>query len=413
MKRVDAVVIGGGQAGLATSRALGDRGVGHVVLERGRVAERWRSERWDSLTMLTPRWMSRLPGWAYRGPDPHGFMSRDELVVYLEQYARSFDAPVESGVTVTSVVRDRAGYRVATSAGTWWAPSVVIATGHSDRPRVPDFATGVDERIAQVVPSRYRRPDRLPAGGVLVVGASATGVQLASEIQGSGRPVTLAVGRHSRLPRRYRGRDILEWFDAMGVFNERADRVPNLASSRGAPSLQLVGSRDHRSIDLATLQDEGVRLVGAMVAAGGGRARFARTLGEHVGIAEQRLADQLARIDAYIASRAMDAPAAEPIRPVPVADAPAELDLFAYGIRTIVWATGFRRSYPWLHVPVLDPRGEIRHVRGVTAAPGLFAIGLHFQSRRNSSFIDGVGPDARAIARHVASHVGRPTAAAA
>jgi len=415
MKSAAAIVIGGGQAGLAMSRALTDRGIGHVVLERGRIAERWRSERWESLRMLTPRWMSRLPGWHYRGPDPNGFMSRDELIEYLDGYARSFDAPVETGVSVTGVARNGTGYRVATTKGEWWAPHVVLATGHCDQPKMPGFAGALDPRIVQIVPSRYRKAELLREAGVLIVGASATGVQLAAEIHATGRPVTLAVSRHTRLPRRYRGHDVMAWFDAMGVLNQSVDQVPNPASSRRAPSLQLIGSDDHRSVDLGTLQDMGVRLTGPAVAADGPRMRFSADLGRTVAMAEERMAQQLAGIDAHIRARGLEGalPAAEPMPPVRVPEAPAELDLAAEGIRTVIWATGFRRSYPWLQVPVLDARGEIRQRNGVTPAPGLYALGGFFQTRRNSSFIDGVGVDARTIARHMHRHMTRRTFAAA
>jgi putative flavoprotein involved in K+ transport len=405
MRSAEAIVIGGGQAGLAMSRALTDRGIEHVVLERGRIAERWRSERWASLQMLTPRWMNRLPGWSYRGPDPNGFMDRDELVTFLDDYAASFRAPVECGVTVTSVARDGTGYRVATTRGDWWAPHVVIATGHCDLPLVPGIASALDPNVSQIVSSRYRRADLLREGGVLIVGASSTGVQLAAEIQASGRPVTLSVGRHTRLPRRYRGHDIMAWLDAMGVLNQRADQVPNLATSRRAPSLQLIGSANRRSIDLGTLQAMGVRLAGRAVRSEGRRMHFADDLAAHIGRADERLRRQMAAIDAHIRARGLDPalPSVEPMAPVPVPDAPRTIDLGAEEIRTVIWATGYRRSYPWLNVPVLDPRGEIRQTGGVTPAPGVYALGLFFQTRRNSSFIDGVGIDARAIARHMAS----------
>lgn len=414
MKSAEAIVIGGGQAGLAMSRSLTDRGIEHVVLERGRVAERWRSERWASLKMLTARWMSRLPGFSYRGADPNGFMGRDELIDYLDEYARSFAAPVETGVSVTSVARDGTGYRVETTQGDWWAPNVVLATGHCDLPKVPAFAGALDPRIVQMTPNAYRRADLLREGGVLIVGAAATGVQLAAEIQASGRPVTLAVSRHTRLPRRYRGHDIMAWFDAMGVLNQSVDSVPNLAGSRRAPSLQLVGSDDHRTLDLSALQSLGVRLTGRAVGVDGARMRFADDLAAHVRVAETRMADQLARIDAHIRDRGIDGalPAAAPMPAVEVPAAPHSLDLEAAGIRTVIWATGFTRRYPWLQVPVLDATGEIRQKGGVTPARGLYVIGQFFQTRRNSSFIDGVGVDARAIARHVERQLSRRMAAA-
>jgi len=410
MRRTEAVVIGGGQAGLAMSRCLTDSGVDHVVLERGRVAERWRSERWDSLRLLTPSWQSRLPGFRYEGPDPDGYMRMPEVVDYLERYARSFAAPVEDGTTVLAVERAAAGYRVRTDRGVWEAPSVVIATGHCDTPVVPGLARHLPDDVVQVVPTRYRNPRPLPEGGVLVVGASATGVQLADEIHASGRPVTLAVGRHTRLPRIYRGKDILWWLDAMGIFDESAGEVFDIGVSRNQPSLQLVGRPDHATLDLPALQARGVRLVGRASGAAGDRVLFDDDLVAHTVAADARLARLLQRIDIYAARTGLDAEVEppEPFRPfLWPAPAPVEIDLRDEGIRTVVWATGFRRLYPWLKVPVLDARGEIRHEGGVTPFPGLYVIGLYFLRRRKSSFIDGVGRDALDLTAHLAAHLRR------
>lgn len=415
MTRTDTVVIGGGQAGLALSRCLTDLGVEHVVLERGRIGERWRSERWDSLRLLTPRWQSRLPGFAWRGPDRDGFMHRDEVVELLESYARSFAAPVERGVTVTRVERRGAGYRVATDRGEWRAPHVVVATGHCDRAAVPKFAAGLPEDVAQAVPTRYRGPASLPAGGVLVVGASATGIQLAAEIQASGRPVTLAVGRHNRLPRRYRGRDILAWLDAMGWLDEPVDPARGPAAARRQPSLQLVGRPDHASLDLGVLRAAGVRLVGRALDAVAGRVLLADDLADSMAAADARLASTLARVDAWIARSPHAAGTPPPDAPPPLdpPPAPRALDLAGEGIRSVLWATGYRRAYPWLAVPVLDRDGEIVHEGGVTRAPGLYALGLQFQRRRNSSWLDGVGRDAEHLAARIAARLARAARAVA
>jgi putative flavoprotein involved in K+ transport len=410
MRRVETVVIGGGQAGLAMSRCLGDRGIDHVVLERGRVAERWRGERWDSLRLLTPRWQSRLPGFRYEGDEPHGYMTMTEVVDYLEAYGRSFAAPVEERATVLSVKPAGRGYRVDTDRGVWEASSVVIATGHCDVPLVPGMAARLPADVFQLVPTRYRNPGELPPGGVLVVGAAASGVQLADEIRASGRSVTLAVGRHTRLPREYRGRDILWWLDAMGVLDEAVDEVFDVAISRSQPSLQLVGRPDRSTLDLPTLQARGVRLVGRAVGVEGSRVCFADDLVAHTVAADARLARLIQRIDVYAARTGLDAEAGprEPFRPfLWPAPAPTEVDIRAEGIATVIWATGFRRQYPWLEVPVLDQRGEIRHEGGVTSSPGLFVIGLYFLRRRNSSFIDGVGRDAMDLAGQVAGHLRR------
>jgi putative flavoprotein involved in K+ transport len=415
MKRTATVVIGGGQAGLAMSRHLADRGIDHVVLEKGRVAERWQSERWDSLRLLTPRWQSRLPGWSYRGPAPDSFMTRTEVIDYLDAYARSFAAPVLAGVAVEAVERQAEGFRVVTTAGAWHAATVVIATGHCDRPSVPPLAAGLAPDIGQVVPTRYRHPGQLDEGGVLVVGASSTGVQLASEIQASGRAVTLAVGRHTRLPRRYRGRDILAWLDAMGVLSETAAQAHDLAASRRQPSLQLVGSEDHHSLDLGVLQERGVRLAGRVLGVDERRVQLADDLAASIARADAKMHGLLDRVDRFIERSGLDAahPAEARPRPVPAPASPRVIDLAAEGVRTVVWATGYRRDYPWLRLRVVGAGGEIEQEGGVTAEPGLYVLGLYFMRRRNSSFLDGVGADAAALADHITRRMARRRAAAA
>ena len=410
MRRTEAVVIGGGQAGLAMSRCLAQYGIDHVVLERGRVGERWRSERWDSLRLLSPNWHTRLPGFRYDGADPDGFMRVGELVGLLERYARTIDAPVEEQTTVLDVVAAGPGYRVATDRGSFEARSVVIATGHCDVPYVPPVAAGLPGDVVQLVPSRYRRPSQLPAGGVLVVGASASGVQLADEIHASGRPVTLAAGRHNRLPRLYRGRDIVWWLDAMGIFDETTEAVVDLARARSQPSLQLVGRPDRATLDLPALERRGVRLAGRVKSIEGARVRFADDLVAHTAAADARLARLIQKIDGFAAANELDGEVGprEPFAPfLWPSPAPTELDLRQAGIRSVLWATGYRREYPWLRVPVLDERGELRHAGGVTAAPGLYVLGLYFLRRRKSSFIDGVGQDAMELAAHLAGHLRR------
>ncbi len=407
MKRTDVVVIGGGPAGLAMSRCLTDSGVDHVVLERGRVAERWRSERWDSLHLLTPSWQSRLPGFRYDGPSPDGYMSATELVCRLDRYARSLPAPIEERTSVVAVDAVGSGYRVTTDRGTFSAPSVVIATGQCDTPLVPALSRRLPPDVVQIVPSRYRNARELPEGGVLVVGASATGVQLADEIQASGRPVTLAVGRHTRLPRVHRGRDIMWWLDAAGILDETAEEVRDLAASRRQPSLQLVG-QPGVTIDLPALAGRGVRLAGKLADVDGSRVSFAGDLPAHLAAADARLERVLQRIDLFAARTGIEAEVGPKERPRPLRSAPFlldGLDLDRQGIRTVVWATGFRRLYPWLRVPALDARGEIVHRGGVTPHPGLYTLGLHFLRRRNSSFLDGIGRDAIDLTIHLTSYL--------
>jgi putative flavoprotein involved in K+ transport len=404
VNRIDTVVIGGGQAGLAMSRCLSDLGVEHVVLERGRVAERWRSERWDSLRLLTPNWQTRLPRFRYDGPDPDGYMSMPELIAFFERYAASFPAPLETGADVVAVERAGARFRVETSRGTWRARHVVIATGYSDRPLVPAMAGRLSERIRQIVPAEYRNAAELPPGGVLVVGASATGVQLAEEIQASGRPVTLAVGRHQRLPRVYRGRDILWWLDAMGVFNASVRDVFDADASRNQPSLQLVG-RAGRSLDVGILARGGVRVLGRLANVEGERVSFDDDLVATTSASDLKLAQLLRRIDAFASSTQPGADTArepfEPTWPSALHVTKTSVDLRASGIDTVIWATGFVRSYPWLRVPVLDERGDIRQRAGVTPVQGLYVLGMHFQRSRKSAFIDGVGADAELLADRI------------
>lgn len=409
MKRIDTLIVGGGQAGLATSRCLAERGVDHVVVERGRVGERWRSERWDSLRLLTPNWMSRLPGHTYRGADPDGFMSRLDVVALLDGYARSFGAPVAEETAVLSVAPAAGGdgWRVITDRGSWHARNVVIATGHCDRPRLPGLAAALARQVEQRTTTRYRNPADLPPGGVLVVGASASGVQLADELVRSGRRVTLAVGAHNRLPRRYRGRDILAWLDTLGALDRPLADMPDRRAARREPSLQLVGraAGEDARLDLGVLARRGVRLAGRLAGADGFRVRFAGDLARTVADADDRMAKLLDRIDRYVAAHGLDdrfPPGSRPPRIRLDRPAPDALDLAAEGIATVLWATGYRRVYPWLHAPVLDAEGEIRQRRGRTPLPGLYTVGQQFMIRRRSTFLDGVGLDAREIADEIA-----------
>jgi len=323
------------------------------------------------------------------------------VVALLEQYSRSFSAPVEEETTVRSVKRVLSWYRVTTDHSIWEAPNVVVATGHCDVPLIPEMANGLSDTIFQLVPTRYRNPGSLPDGGVLVVGASASGIQLADELRRAGRSVTLAVGRHTRMPRIYRGRDVMWWLDRMGLLEEPVD------PARLKPSLQLVGRPDKSTLDLGMLQERGVRLVGAATGAARGVMSFADQLEATTSKADEKLLELRARIDALIDQEGLtgDVEPAEPFVPVRPRKAPTSIDLGADGITSVLWATGFRRHYPWLKVPVLDARGEIRHRGGVADTPGLYVLGLQFLRRRNSSFIDGVGRDAIELSEHLAQRL--------
>ncbi|HZI43826.1 MAG TPA: NAD(P)-binding domain-containing protein [Ilumatobacter sp.] len=403
MRTTNTMIIGGGQAGLALSHCLTTLGRDHLVLERGRVAERWRSARWDSLRLLTPNWMTRLPGYSYDGPDQDGFMTAGEVVGFFEDYAESFDAPVRDSTAVRRVAPCGDLFVIETDDGPFLARNVVIATGWCDQDAVPAMATNISSRINQVVPSRYRNPDDLPAGGVLVVGASATGVQLAQELHLSGRPVTLAIGTHSRMPRTYRGMDSYWWLELLGALDRTIDDVGDPLAARREPSLQLVGSPEGSTLDLATLQTIGVRLVGRLQAIDGGRATFAPNLNAIVADTDRRMHRVLDRVDDAVERLSLSAEMLAPDRPGRVAPVSpiASLDLHAAGITSVVWATGYRRRYDWIELPILDQHGEIVQYRGVTPTPGVYVLGQRFQHYRSSNFIDGVGRDALAVAEHI------------
>jgi putative flavoprotein involved in K+ transport len=403
MRTTNTLILGGGQAGLALSRCLTALGCDHLVVERGRIAERWHSERWNSLRLLTPNWMTRLPGWSYDGPDPDGFMTASEVASFFGRYAASFAAPVHEHTTVEHVTTDADGFVVTTSDDKFRSDNVVIATGWCDRPAVPALGRHLSTRIHQVVPADYRSPDDVPTGDVLVVGASATGVQLADELHRSGRRVTVAVGSHSRISRRYRGLDIFRWLDLIRAFDKTIDDVGDVTAVRSEPSLQLVGRDDHRTLDLATLQADGVRLVGRLNSVDGTRVTLATNLHAVIDAADRQMTRVLSRIDAAIERLGLTAEVfdAEPIAPVPPVSVPSSLDLDAAGISTIVWATGHRRPYQWLDLPILDRHGEICQYRGITPVPGAYVLGQRFQHYRNSNFIDGVGRDAHYVAERI------------
>jgi len=409
--RTTAVVIGAGQAGLAMSWWLAERSIDHVVLERGEVANTWRSERWDSLTLLTPNWQSRLPGHGYEGDDPDSFRTMAETIAFIERYATLVSPPLRTHCAVTSVRHVGDGYEVVTEQDTWQCMAVVLASGAFNIAQVPKLAAEIPPDIAQLTTSQYRNPASLDAGGVMVVGAAASGAQIADEIHRSGRPVTLAVGEHVRAPRTYRGRDIQWWMDATGLNDERYDQVENLRRARALSSFQLAGYADRRNIDLNALTAIGVALVGRLAAMRDGKAQFSGSLRNLCELADLKQNRLLSTIDAWAAANGIDGTVDPPHRPEPTrveASPPLGLDLRRAGIRTIVWATGFRPDYSWLSVPVLDPKGNLRHDGGVVSeAPGLYVMGLPFLRRRKSSLIDGVGDDARDLSADLADHLAR------
>jgi putative flavoprotein involved in K+ transport len=410
-RTVTTIIIGAGHAGLAMSRCLTERSIDHVVLERGEVAHTWRTERWDSLRLLTPNWQSRLPGFRYQGYDPDGYRTMPEVISFIEDYARVIAAPVRTHTTVTSVRRSDNGYVVRTDRGDWQCRTVVLASGACNIARVPAFANQVPPSIVCLTAQQYRNPDQLSDGGVLVAGASASGTQIACEIQRSGRPVTLAVGEHIRAPRVYRGRDLEWWMDSAGVLDERYDEIDDIARARKVPSLQLAGTSDRSTLDLNALSDLGVTLVGRFAGLADGKAQFAGSLRNMCAMSDLKMARLLDTIDAWARDHDLDGEVEPPHRlpPTRVPDEPPLMmnlaNSFKSNIRTIIWATGYRPDYRWLEVPVLDHKGMIRHDGGITSSPGLYLMGAPFMRRRKSTLIDGAGDDARELSGHLASYI--------
>jgi putative flavoprotein involved in K+ transport len=390
------------------SRCLSESSIDHVVLERGSVANSWEHERWEGLRLLTPNWQSRLPGYAYEGEEADGFMSMPEVISFIQSYAERIAAPVQGQTAVLSVSRVDKGYALETSQGPWLCEALVIATGACNLPRLPGFVDALPKSLLSLTPMNYQRPSDLPEGGVLVVGASASGLQLADDIHRSGRAVTLAVGQHLRMPRVYRGKDIQWWLDAAGFLDERFDEVNDIRRARHLPSPQLVGSSDRMMLDLNALSQSGVRLVGRLAGISEGRAQFSGSLRNTCKLADLKMNRLLDRLDQWAKARegGEEVSAAERFEPTRVETDPAlSLDLRGGEIRTVLWATGYRPDYSWLQVPVLDRKGMIRHRGGVVDSPGLYLMGANFLRRRKSSFIHGAGDDASDLSAHLKNYL--------
>jgi putative flavoprotein involved in K+ transport len=359
------------------------------------------------MRLLTPNWMTRLPGQHYDGDDPDGYMSAAEVAAFIGDYAQRDAAPVLTHAAVTSVTPDGDGYHVASGRGDWRCRAIVLANGAFGKPVVPRLSAQVPAGVAQWSARRYRHPAQLDEGGVLVVGASATGVQLAQEIQRSGRQVTLAVGEHVRLPRLYRGRDIQWWMLASGVLDQRIEQADDPVRARRVPSPQLVGTPERATLDLNVLRAEGVDLVGRLAGIRDGRALFSGSLRNACALADLKMNRLLDGIDAW-ARRSGIAESGTPgerASPTLVAAVPRMGLALGSDVRSVIWATGFRPDYDWLQVPVLGQDGELRHDRGIVARPGLYALGLPYLRRRKSSFIHGAEDDVLELSTHLAAHL--------
>ena len=391
------------------SRCLAERSIDHVVLERGEVANSWQTERWDSLRLLTPNWQSRLPGYGYEGNDPDGYRTMPEVIEFISRYAEVIGAPVETHTNVVSVKPEDPGYLVETDRGEWRCRTVVLASGACNVPKIPQAADALPSCIATIDALQYRNPDQLETGGVLVVGASATGTQIADEVHRSGHPVTMAIGEHIRAPRIYRGRDLEWWMDAAGVLDERYDEMDDINRARRVPSLQLAGSPERRTLDLNALTGLGVKLVGRLAGVNDGKAQFSGSLRNQCSLSDLKMGRLLNTIDEWATENGLDDEVDPPHRlpPTEVEEAPPlGMDLTNGEIRTIIWATGFKPDYSWLEAPVFDRKGKVRHDGGVvTDAPGMYLMGMKFLRRRKSALIDGAGDDARDLSAHLASYL--------
>ena len=407
MIQTTAVIVGAGHSGLAMSRRLTERSIDHLVLERGEVANSWRTGRWPSQRLLTPNWQTRLPGHHYAGDDPAGFMPAADLVATLTGYARLSGAPVRTGVTVHAVRAGPQGFQIQAGDDLVCARAVVLATGACILPAIPAVAAAVPPSVTTLTSLAYRDPGQLPDGGILVVGASATGVQLAGEIRRSGRPVTLAVGEHVRLPRTYRGRDIFWWLEVTGLLAERCDQIDDLTRARHLPSPQLAGTPAGDMTDLNSLTAQGVRIVGRLGRITGGVAQFSGSLANTCALADLKMKRFLNRADQWTTQHGLDGelPPLHRFAPTYVDPCtPLELDLTSGEITTVLWATGFRPDHSWLHIPVHDHTGHIRHDGGlVTGAPGLYVLGLPVLRTRASTYIHGAAADSQALAGHLHS----------
>ena len=400
--RFPVVVVGAGQAGLAVSYELTARGIEHVVLERARVAQTWRGL-WDSFCLVTPNWTMSLPGAAYRGDDPEGFVPRDEIVRYLHRYALSFAAPVREGVGVDSLEpAPGGGFLVRTSAGEVQAASVVVSTGAYQRPHRPDAAAGFPPELLTLDARDYRHPAALPPGNVLVVGSGQTGCQISEELHEAGREVFLACGRAPWLPRRVDGRDIVTWLNQTSFFDTPLSALPSPAARLGA-NLQVSGRRGGHDLHYRTLQAAGVHLLGHLAGVQGHRAYFADDLADSVAFGDARYADIRTLLTEQLPAKGITAPEL-PDPPPFHADPPLELDLTGFGV--VIFASGFRPDYArWVRFPAFDAMGfPVTDNGASTVVPGLFFCGAHFLRKRKSAVLFGVGEDAAIVAQSIGHH---------
>lgn len=403
-EQIETVIVGGGQAGLSLSYHLGRLGRRHVILERARIGESWRSQRWDSLMFQFPNWAIRLAGHGYQGDDPNGFVHKDEVVQFLEDYARRIDAPVRCG-TCVQAVRQRTqspGFLVNSSVGAFEADNVVAATGSFHDPLIPSAHVELPNDVVQIHSSAYRNPQQLPPGAVLVVGGGASGVQIAQELNESGRKVYLSTGRYRRTPRTYRGRDLYWWFGALNIWDRSVEQYPDL--QRG-PLFIVSGVGGGRDMDLRRFPDDGITLLGRMRDITASKISFADDLEQTLSQGEAWFADLRIQMDAYVRAHALDLPEEPspkpPLSKVGTSRAMLELDASRAKIAAVVWATGFQYNFDWVKLPVAIDSGKPVQRRGVSPCPGFYFLGLRRMFNLRSNLFEGVGEDAAYVAQHI------------
>jgi putative flavoprotein involved in K+ transport len=397
------IIIGGGQAGLSMSCLLKRRGIEHLILEKHRVAEAWRSKRWDSFCLVTPNWQCQLPGFPYAGPDPEGFMKKDQIVEYIEEFARSFDPPVREGVTVRRLRRHESGaFEVSADIGELLADQVVVATGGYHTPVIPRLAERLPDTVRQLHSSEYRNAESLPEGAVLVVGTGQSGCQIAEDVHLAGRRVHLCVGGAPRTARRYRGKDVVAWLDEMGYYQMPIHEHPQKDRVRAKANHYVTGRDGGRDIDLRKFALEGMKLYGRLKEVHGGTLQFAPDLKQNLDKADEVAESIKTTIDKYIATKGIDAPREERYRPVWEPEGETlELDYHEAGITSVIWSIGYRSDYTWIELPVFDGKGYPAHDRGVTPVAGLYFLGLPWQYTWGSGRFSGVTRDAEFLAGRI------------
>jgi putative flavoprotein involved in K+ transport len=405
-QHVRVAVIGGSQAGLSMSYYLSENGIDHVVLEKNRIGHSWRTQRWDSFCLVTPNWQCKLPGFPYPGNDPDGFMVRDDIVGYVEAYAKRINAPIHEGVAVTHLTRDGDGFLVDTTAGTWTADAVVLAVGGYHQPNIPRLAERLPASITQIHSSTYRNSRQLPPGDVMVVGSGQSGCQIAEDLHLDGRKVHLVVGSAPRCPRGYRGKDAVDWLADLGQYDLPVDQHPMKEKVRKKANHYLTGRDGGHDIDLRAFALQGMALYGRLTDMTEGKLRFGDDLRKNLDAADASYNNICAMIDKYIDGEGITAPPGHRYTPVWQPDRPVtELDPVAAGITSIVWSTGFRSDWSWIDLPIFDGAGYPTHRRGVTSMPGVYVLGLPWLYTWGSGRFVGVGRDAGYLAERIVEHL--------